>query len=113
MHSISISISVPISLSVDLSIDSTAPSSETPSCADLPTPLHYTPVFHAGLLRKAMEGTRKVEDAARRRTECEDCVPEPSSTYQAVAIWEIEEMYSLVGGLCALGTEAPVAATSE
>ena len=63
-------------------------------------------MFHAGLLRKAMEGTRKVEDAARRRTECEDCVPEPSSTYQAVAIWEIEEMYSLVGGLCALGTEA-------
>ena len=70
-------------------------------------------MFHAGLLRKAMEGTRKVEDAARRRTECEDGVPEPSSTYQAVAIWEIEEMYSLVGGLCALGTEAPVAATSE
>ena len=70
-------------------------------------------MFHAGLLRKAMEGTRKVEDAARRRTECEDCVPEPSSTYQAVAIWEIEEMYSLVGGLCALGTEAPVAAMSE
>ena len=90
-------------ISVALSIDSTAPSSETPSCADLPTPLHYTPVFHAGLLRKAMEGTRKVEDAARRRTECEDGVPEPSSTYQAVAIWEIEEMYSLVGGLCALG----------
>ena len=58
-------------------------------------------MFHAGLLRKAMEGTRKVEDAARRRTECEDCVPEPSSTYQAVAIWEIEEMCSLVGGLCA------------
>ena len=60
-----------------------------------------------------MEGTRKVEDATRRRTECEDGVPEPSSTYQAVAIWEIEEMYSLVGGLCALGTEAPVAATGE
>ena len=70
-------------------------------------------MFHAGLLRKAMEGARKVEDAAQRRTECEDDVPEPSSTYQSVAIWEIEEMYSLVGGLCALGTEAPVAATSE
>ena len=55
-----------------------------------------------------MEGTRKVEDAARLRTEGQDGVPEP--TYQAVAIWEIEEMYSLVGGLCALGTEAPVAA---
>ena len=33
-------------------------------------------------------------------------VPEPSSTYQAVAIWEIEEMFSLIGVLCALGTEA-------
>jgi len=42
-----------------------------------------------------------------------DGVPVPSSTYQAVAIWEIEEMYSLVGGLRALGMEAPVAATSE
>ena len=40
-------------------------------------------------------------------------MPEPSSTYQSVAIWEIEEMYSLVGGLCALGMEAPIAATSE
>ena len=40
-------------------------------------------------------------DAAQRRTEGEDGVPEPSSTYQAVAICEIEEMYSLVGGLFA------------
>ena len=36
----------------------------------------------------------------------EDGVPEPSSTYQEVVIWEIEEMNSLIGGLCALGTEA-------
>ena len=50
-----------------------------------------------------MEGSRNVEDAERQRTEVEDGVPEPSSTHQSVAIWEIEEMYSLVGGLCALG----------
>ena len=64
-------------------------------------------------MRRTLEGARKVEDAAQRRTGGEDGVPEPSSAYQEVAIWEIEEMYSLVGGLCALGTEAPVAATSE
>ena len=104
--------SICISVSVALSIDSTAPFSETPSCADLPTLHCLAPVFYTGLLRRAMEGARKVEDAARLRTEGQDGVPEPSSTYQAVAIWQIEEMYSLVGGLCALGTEAPVSAAS-
>ena len=60
-------------------------------------------------MRRALEGVRRSEDAAQRRTEGKDGVPEPSSTYQAVAIWEIEEMYSLVCGLCALGTEAQTA----
>ena len=70
-------------------------------------------MFHTGLLRKAMEGARKVEDAARLRKQDHDGVPEPSSTYQAVAIWEIEQMYSLVGGLCTLGTEDPVTVTDD
>ena len=57
-------------------------------------------VFHAGLLRRAWR------ERARSMMPGEDGVPEPSSTYQEVVIWEIEEMNSLIGGLCALGTEA-------
>ena len=51
---------------------------------------------------RSKEGVCRSEEGAQRRSECEDGVHEPSSAYQAVASWEIEEMYSLVGGLCAL-----------
>ena len=61
-------------------------------------------------MRRALEGARKVEDAAKRRAEGEDDVHEPSSTCKEVEIWKVEEVYSLIGGLCQLSKEAKAAA---
>jgi hypothetical protein len=58
-----------------------------------------TTCSYTGLLRKLMEGLRKVQEAAERRARGNCPVPEPSSTYQSVSLWEIVEVQSLVGVL--------------
>ena len=76
-RSLSISISISISLSVALSVDSAAPPHPKFMCQNtiLQTPLYFAPVFHAGLLRRALEGVRRcvwmpLSDAQRARTAC-------------------------------------------
>ena len=63
-------------------------------------------MFHAGLLRWSLEGAHKAEDVAKRRAAKEEDVPEPSSAFKEVAIWEVEEAYLLMGGLCKFSKEA-------
>jgi hypothetical protein len=55
--------------------------------------------FHTGLLRKRMEGVRKVQEAVERRAHGNCPVPAPLSTYQVVFVCEIAEVLSSVGGL--------------
>ena len=43
------------------------------------TPLPLAPMFPAGLLRRALEGARRIEDAKKRRAAGDQDVPEPSS----------------------------------
>ena len=55
---------------------------------------------HAGLLRKVLEGERKVKGATTRRRDDADGDPKPTLTYQEVTIREIDEVWSLIRGLC-------------
>ena len=53
---------------------------------------NLTTSSRAGLLRKRMKGSRKVQEAAERCVRGNCPVPEPSSSYQAVYLWEIAEV---------------------
>ena len=72
--------------------------------ASLPVRMAPDPTYRTGLLRKRMEGKRKVKEAAERQSEGEKReggggTPDPSSMYKAVTLWEIADVRSLVGGM--------------
>ena len=58
-----------------------------------------TGLFVTGLVRKSREGLRKSQEAAQKRQAGSDDVRDPASSFQAVAVWEIVEVRSIIGGL--------------